>query len=138
MLPQRSRYIQRLTPVTSTGKATESGVDGVARIVLAPHFHQADQTPKKVCHASADAGGCTLTRSLQFAIRTTIRHHSLLGRDDIIKRVAQAVGPPHVVDLKHYELLILVDVWKVGPTMTTATEALDAALDKVELTRDLS
>ena len=49
----------------------------------------------------------------QFAIRTTIRNHAVLTRDIVIKLVADAVGSPHTVDLSNYELLILVEVYKV-------------------------
>jgi tRNA acetyltransferase TAN1 len=48
--PQRrqTRAVRRLTPVTLTGKASENGVDEVARKVLAPHFHSEGTPPKKV------------------------------------------------------------------------------------------
>lgn len=48
----------------------------------------------------------------QFAIRPTMRNHSTMKRDDIIKQVASIVGTGHSVDLKNYDLLILVDVVK--------------------------
>lgn len=50
----------------------------------------------------------------QFAIRTTSRNHHVLKRDDIIKCVAKCVGPKHSVDLKKYDLLILVEIYKVN------------------------
>lgn len=34
--------------MTLMGKATMEGLESVARVVLAPHFHQAPVTPKKV------------------------------------------------------------------------------------------
>ena len=49
----------------------------------------------------------------QFAIRTSIRNHAVLTRDVVIRQVAAAVGSPHTVDLTKYELLILVDIYKV-------------------------
>ena len=49
----------------------------------------------------------------QFAIRTSIRNHTVLTRDLVIRQVAEAVGGPHTVDLTKYELLILVDIYKV-------------------------
>ena len=64
---------------------------------------------------------CTSADSLifslwgQFAIRTTIRHHHVLSRDDVIKQVAGLVGDRHSVDLKHYDCLILVDIYRVRP-----------------------
>lgn len=35
-----------------------------------------------------------------------------MKRDDVIKQVAQAVGPSHSVDLKHYDCLILIDIYR--------------------------
>lgn len=53
-------------------------------------------------------------RSLQFAIRPTIRNHHSLTRDGVIKQLADVVGPTHKVDLKHYDLLILVEIYRVS------------------------
>lgn len=46
--PKNLRYVKRLTPITATDKATPQGLEAVAREVLAPHFHGADQAGKKV------------------------------------------------------------------------------------------
>lgn len=54
----------------------------------------------------------SLTPCPQYAIRPTIRNHSTLKRDEIIDTVATCVGPNHIVDLKNYDLLILVDFYK--------------------------
>ena len=51
---------------------------------------------------------------LQFAIRTTIRNNHAMKRDDVIKRVADLVGEPHTVNLKNYDWLILVDIYRVS------------------------
>ena len=53
----------------------------------------------------------------QFAIRTTIRNHTELTRDIIIKQVADAVGSEHSVDLSQPEKVILVEVYKVSPKL---------------------
>jgi len=50
---------------------------------------------------------------LQFAIRTSIRNNKEFKRDQVIKTVAAAVGPGHKVDLSGYDLLILVEIYKV-------------------------
>lgn len=60
-----------------------------------------------------DASDLRLTL-LQFAIRVNSRNHSVLKRDDIIKLVAQVVGPAHKVDLKNFDALILVELYKVS------------------------
>ncbi|KAK8155546.1 hypothetical protein BC567DRAFT_38674 [Phyllosticta citribraziliensis] len=88
------RFVKRLTPMTLMGKATEEGLQDVATKVVAPHFHGPDKAGKK------------------FAIRPNVRNHKTLSRDTIIRTVAAAVGPGHSVDLKNYDLLILVDIYK--------------------------
>ena len=47
---RRSRYVQRLTPMTMMGKASENGLDGVIKAVLAPHFYQKNSPALKVCN----------------------------------------------------------------------------------------
>jgi tRNA acetyltransferase TAN1 len=44
-----SRWVRRLSPMTMMGKATEEGLEKVAKAVLAPHFHQENNAPRKVC-----------------------------------------------------------------------------------------
>ncbi|ORY06040.1 THUMP domain-containing protein [Clohesyomyces aquaticus] len=90
----RCRFVKRLTPITAMEKATERGLDDVAQKVLAPHFHSPEQVGRK------------------FAIRTSIRNNKQFTRDMVIKRVAAAVGPGHKVDLKCYDLLILVEIYQ--------------------------
>ena len=42
------RFVKRLTPISGIEKATEKGLDEVAKRVLAPHFHGPEQKGKKV------------------------------------------------------------------------------------------
>ncbi|KAK4913561.1 hypothetical protein LTR28_013754, partial [Elasticomyces elasticus] len=44
---KRTRFAKRLTPMTLMGKATEKGIEEVAKQVLAPHFHQEPIVQKK-------------------------------------------------------------------------------------------
>jgi tRNA acetyltransferase TAN1 len=92
--PKNLRYVKRLTPITATDKATPQGLEAVAKEVLAPHFHGANQVGKK------------------FAIRPSIRNNKEFLRDGVINTIAAAVGPGHKVDLKNYDLLILVEIYK--------------------------
>ena len=92
---QRARFVKRLSPMTMMGKATEDGLAKVADAVLGPVFHSDED-------------------KLKFAIRPTRRNHNVMKREDIIKQIASAVGRDHKVDLKGYDRLILVDVYKVG------------------------
>ncbi|KAI9666641.1 MAG: hypothetical protein M1821_004577 [Bathelium mastoideum] len=90
---KRTRFVKRLSPVSLTTRATESDVDELSKEVLAPHFHQENGARK-------------------FAIRPTIRNSNMLSRDGVIKQVASAVGPGHSVDLRGYDMLIIVEVYK--------------------------
>ena len=46
-----------------------------------------------------------------------------MKRDDVIKQVADAVGSRHKVDLTNYDLLILVDIYRVpGNIISTPLE----------------
>ena len=93
---KKHRWVKRLTPMTMMGKATVDGLEKVAQTVLQPVFH-ADNSPSRT-----------------FAIRPTRRNHNVMKRDEIIRQIASAVGPRHAVDLKNYDHLILVDVYRVS------------------------
>lgn len=92
---KKHRWVKKLTPMSMMGKATVEGLEKVAKAVLEPVFH-AEGTPSK-----------------KFAIRPTRRNHNVMKRDEIIKQIARAVGKNHSVDLKNYDHLILVDVYRV-------------------------
>ncbi|KAI7238295.1 hypothetical protein KC330_g2655 [Hortaea werneckii] len=93
-LRRRTKTVKRLSPMSLMGRASAEGLESVAKQVLAPHFHKQPFQSRK------------------FAIRPTLRNHSILSRDSIIKQVASIVGPGHVVDLKNYDLLIVVEVYQ--------------------------
>ena len=42
IMKRKSKYINRLTPVSNTNRATESGIDQLGRAVLAPYFKLRD------------------------------------------------------------------------------------------------
>lgn len=46
--PKRTRFCNRLTPMTLMGKATEEGLEKTAKEVLASHFHTEPRVPTKV------------------------------------------------------------------------------------------
>ncbi|THC99042.1 hypothetical protein EYZ11_001516 [Aspergillus tanneri] len=88
---KRCRYIQRMSPIRSIRKTLSVDLEAFAQEMLKPEFHSGGP-PKK------------------FAIRPVVRGNSKFNRDTIIKTVARVVGPDHSVDLKNYDLLILVEV----------------------------
>ncbi|KAL0638091.1 hypothetical protein Q9L58_002871 [Maublancomyces gigas] len=89
----QSKWTHRLTPVTRTGKATLEGLEVVAKEVLKPYFHEGQE-------------------GVKFCIRPTTRQHNVLDRDQVIKVVADIVGPKHKVDINNHDVLILVDIYK--------------------------
>ncbi|OAX81059.1 hypothetical protein ACJ72_04604 [Emergomyces africanus] len=94
---KRSRWVQRITPITLTQKVLGGGLEQLSREVLKPHFHSGG--PQK-----------------KYAIRTSIRNNTEWTRDTLIPLVAKIVGPGHSVDLKNYDALILVDIVQVNYT----------------------
>jgi tRNA acetyltransferase TAN1 len=50
-----------------------------------------------------------------------------MKRDDVIKQVATAVGDKHRVDLKNYDLLILVEIYQVSSESIRGVKGLVAA-----------
>ena len=102
---QRARFVKRLSPMAMMGKATEDGLAKIADAVLGPVFYSGED-------------------GLKFAIRPTRRNHSVMKRDDIIKQIATAVGRGHKVDLKGYDRLILVDVYRVSCICSAALHFL--------------
>ncbi|KAL1991393.1 hypothetical protein VTN49DRAFT_5385 [Thermomyces lanuginosus] len=86
---KQCRWVRRMTPVSLIRKTLSVELSEFAKTVLGPHFHS--------------GGG-----SKKFAIRPTVTSNNKFSRDSIIKTVASVVGREHSVDLKNYDLLIIV------------------------------
>jgi hypothetical protein len=69
----------------------------------------------------------------QYAIRPSVRGNKKFSRDTIIKTVADVVGPEHPVDLKNYDLVILVDVVQVRPWNALADQILIRVIRKMDV-----
>ena len=91
----KCQFIKKLTPMSMMGKASPEGLEKVASTVLQPTFHAEGTAPVK------------------YAIRPTRRNNNIMHRDGTIKQIANAVGRKHSVDLKNYDYLILVDIYRV-------------------------
>lgn len=100
-LPQRSRFIKRLTPVSAIGKVLSQGLEKVCDGVLPGHF---------------GPGMDGEVTSVKFAIRPSIRNNDKLHRDEVIQDVAnriQKLGQDkHRVDLKQYEKGVIVEAYR--------------------------
>ncbi|EPX72366.1 tRNA acetyltransferase [Schizosaccharomyces octosporus yFS286] len=88
-----TRFTQRLTPIVKTTGASIEDLENLASEVLKPHFHEGQH-------------------NLKFAVQATIRNHSVIKKDDIYRSIAKCVGHDHKVDLKNYDLLVVVQVFK--------------------------
>ncbi|KAK1638978.1 hypothetical protein BDP81DRAFT_392364 [Colletotrichum phormii] len=106
---RKTKYINRLTPVTSVDKASENGVARAARKALAAHFDLVEETSQA---AEGDAEKVEGKSDAQYAIRPSIRSNNSLDRDTLIKQIASVVSPRHKVDLTNADKVILVDVFQ--------------------------
>lgn len=125
----RSRYIKRLTPITLVRKTLNDGLESLCEEVLPKHFHigvdsPATHEPEQKSPPESRTSGC------KFAIRPSIRNNNKLDRGQVIQTVAEKIGllgqNMHTVDLKNYDKLVLVDVYRnvvgmsvVGPEFET-------------------
>ncbi|KAM4057980.1 THUMP domain-containing protein [Hirsutella rhossiliensis] len=109
---RKCRYINRLTPVFDTDKATENGIVRLARKVLAPSFSLKGES-------EADAGATGEPRDADsspactFAIRHNIRNHTALKSDEVKKMIASVVGAEHKVNLSNPDKVILVEIFQL-------------------------
>lgn len=96
---KRTRYIQRLTPITNSCSASMEQMIKLANEVLAPHFH--------------DPNG---RHDYRFSIELTRRNFNTIERNDIINQIVALVCQngkyQHEVDLKNYEKLVIVECFK--------------------------
>ncbi|KAI0198648.1 hypothetical protein F4808DRAFT_435306 [Astrocystis sublimbata] len=100
----RSRFINKLTPITLTGKATDKGLEDVARKVMGEHFQLADGEGEG--EEGSDGSSCS------YAIRPTIRSHSTLKRGEIIDKVASMISNRHKVDLGNPDKVIIIEIFQ--------------------------
>ncbi|KAA8566337.1 hypothetical protein MFRU_019g00310 [Monilinia fructicola] len=98
---RKLRFVNRLTPMSIIGKATEKGVEEVGQAVLSSHFRLAGE-PAKSDEAAA----------YSYAIRPTIRNHSTLKRDTVIKQVASLVDDNHKVNLTKPDKVIIIEIYQ--------------------------
>ncbi|KAI1295045.1 hypothetical protein F5Y03DRAFT_372357 [Xylaria venustula] len=100
----RSRFINKLTPIAYTGKATEKGLEDIARKILFDHFQLAeDETGEE-----EDSG----KHAYSYAIRPTLRAHSTLKRGEIIDKVAGMISKRHKVDLQNPDKVIIIEIFQ--------------------------
>lgn len=132
---RRSRFLNRITPITLMGSATKVGIEETARTVLAPEFDLIPAGEEPGSLGEKDVKGPSVSpkdetvakrpsrpavhRDLttpQYAIRVSSRAQSNLKTQDVIKLIASLVGPRHKVDLTNPDKFILVEIFQVSVT----------------------
>lgn len=114
----KCRYLNRLTPMSVMGKATEQGLAETARQVLEEHFElkkgestEASEEEKK---KKDGEGEKKEYKPYTYAIRPTLRNHSNLKRDVVINTIAGLINDErHKVNLTNPDKVILVDIFQV-------------------------
>ncbi|ORZ13503.1 hypothetical protein BCR42DRAFT_330305 [Absidia repens] len=100
---KKTRYLSRILPVQQTCMANLPEMERVAQLVVHPLFNTLNEDG-------------TIT-SKTFSVIPRVRNNSKLDRMEVIKLFAASVGPDHKVDLDHPDLVILVDITRVGITI---------------------
>ncbi|KAM0551960.1 hypothetical protein ACHAPJ_008068 [Fusarium lateritium] len=112
---RKTKYINRLTPIFDTDKATDKGIERVARSVLGSHFElksesggdgAAEPTPSKEEGEGEGSASCT------YAIRYNIRNHTTFKSSEVIKKIADLVSPKHKVNLTSPDKVVLVEIFQ--------------------------
>lgn len=50
---------------------------------------------------------------MKYAIRPNLRDNTSMNRDSVIQTIASVIGREHIVDLKNYDVIVLVETVKV-------------------------
>ncbi|TVY84765.1 tRNA acetyltransferase TAN1 [Lachnellula suecica] len=113
----RTKYINRLTPMTLMGKATEKGLEDVAKAVLGEYFKLAKKNDSEEVRDSQedvkqDESSKTDYSVRCYAIRPTIRNHNTLKRDVVINQIASSIADVHKVNLTTPDKVILVEIYQ--------------------------
>ncbi|KAM6536585.1 hypothetical protein FALCPG4_002577 [Fusarium falciforme] len=110
---RKVKYINRLTPVFDTDRATDKGIERVARTVMAPFFElkseSGEDTTEKAAASQDDGEG---PASCTYAIRHTIRNHTAFKSSVVIKMIADLVSPKHKVNLTSPDKVVLVEIFQ--------------------------
>ncbi|TVY49196.1 tRNA acetyltransferase [Lachnellula occidentalis] len=136
-----TKYINRLTPMTMIGRATEKGLEELGKTVLEEYFELAE---KKTTEGSEDNAEITKEEepertSYSYAIRPTIRNHNTLKRDGVIKQIASSIADVHKVNLTKPDKVILVEIYQTICGMSVVGDDWEALkrFNLAELTKPI-
>ncbi|CAG8498124.1 2898_t:CDS:10 [Ambispora leptoticha] len=97
---KKSRFIQRLTPITKTCYANMPAIIELAKEVIGPHFHSQDEITEEE------------KKNIRYSIVPRIRNNHKIDRTQLIGTLAEIVGKQHTVNLDNPELAVIVEVFK--------------------------
>ncbi|KKA26977.1 hypothetical protein TD95_005426 [Thielaviopsis punctulata] len=111
---RKAKYINRLTPVVGTAKATETAVGVLARDVLGQVFklRPVEEGEQAEGEKDEDKEEEEERQAFTYAIRTAKRNHNTLSTDTVIKKVAGQVSLPHTVNLTKPDKMVLIDIFR--------------------------
>ncbi|KAG6000276.1 hypothetical protein E4U21_005624 [Claviceps maximensis] len=128
---RKCKYINRLTPVFDTEKATESGIKKVARTVLSSTFHLKDESTKE---GNFDTSApVEPVSAYTYAIRHNIRNHTTFKSDEVIRKIANLIDDRHEVNLRSPDKVILVEIFQVNNTSLIFAKPVELHADLVKL-----
>ncbi|KJZ72381.1 hypothetical protein HIM_08184 [Hirsutella minnesotensis 3608] len=111
---RKCKYIDRLTPVFDTDKATDKGIVRVARRVLAPWFSLRPETEDQDgAREAVEPRDDQPTSPCTYAIRQNVRSHKLFKSREVIDKIAGLVDTKHKVNLGNPDKVILVEVFQL-------------------------
>jgi len=105
---KRTRWAQRFTPIQSTCYANLPDLRALCEKVLNPIFHAEGVPPIKVVPPLCQGA------EGKYSIRPNARDNTSMPRDGVIHVVGSVIGTEHIVDLKGYDFLVLVETVKVS------------------------
>ncbi|KFH42923.1 tRNA acetyltransferase-like protein [Hapsidospora chrysogenum ATCC 11550] len=119
IMQRKTKYINRLTPISTTDKASDSGIVRAARAAMAPYFDLVKVEGQDES-SGPDAGEESKKEKNEgsgpkyaYAIRQSIRVNITVKSDALIKKVASLVQPEHKVNLTKPDKVVLVHVYQM-------------------------
>ncbi|KAG6041826.1 hypothetical protein E4U41_001297 [Claviceps citrina] len=121
---RKCRYINRLTPVFDTEKATENGISKVARTVLSSWFQLKRESTEDSSHGLETSDSVEPVPAYTYAIRHNIRNHTTFKSDEVIHKIADLIDSRHKVNLSSPDKVILVEIFQVGHSLSHGVNQL--------------
>ncbi|KAG5971978.1 hypothetical protein E4U55_000980 [Claviceps digitariae] len=109
---RKCKYINRLTPVFDTEKATENGINKVARTVLSSTFYLKDELTNNRNQCLKASAPVEPIPACTYAIRHNIRNHTTFNSDEVINKIADLIDGRHKVNLSSPDKVILVEIFQ--------------------------